>query len=332
MRIGTLTSRPGTLVRGSLRVGETHVPIAILRGTRPGPVLYLQAAQHPSEMMGIEVSHHVIENLDPRKLRGEIVVAPIANPVHAAWSAGLDTHAGLMSPRRKKAVRRVNPNRAWPGKQHGNFIERLVYTLFENICRQVDAIVDLHCCRICDHYFAAALDGHRGSEELAKAFGPPLVDLQTERSYAQGLLFLVAPKLLDTPSILIEMSPDGDITYDMLANGVRGVHNLLKHLGMIPGRPELPRTQVVVRRSERTRVFRAKREGYLTTYRRVGEVVSKGELLCEVRDLDRFRPVQTVRAPYDGTAPSIGPGSGLRIVKVGEEICTFKRIARLIRN
>ena len=325
MRIGSLRSRPGRVVRGSLNVDGVRIPIAILEGSRPGPAIYLQAAQHPTEMMGVEVTHRVLTELDPAKLRGTIVVVPIANPVHVAWTAGLQKHSTLAPPRRKKKLRAINTNRVWPGKPNGNLIEQITYAIYENICRQVDAIVDFHCCRICDHYFAAALDGHAGSVELAKSFGAPLVDLQDERSYAEGLLFLVAPPLIDTPSILVEMSPDGDITYDMLANGVRGVHNMLKHLGMLPGRPHLPKTQVVVRRADPVRVFRARKEGYLTTYRQVGEPVSKGALLCEVRGLDRFEVLQTVRAPCDGVPPSIGPGSGLRMVRKGGEICTFKR-------
>ncbi len=74
------------------------------------------------------------------------------------------------------------------------------------------------------------------------------------------------------------------------------------------------------------RIFTAKREGYLTTYRQTGELLAKGELLCEIRDLQTFRVLQTVRAPFAGACPSIGPGSELRLVKVGEEVCTFKRV------
>jgi len=332
MRIGHIRSRPGRVVRGSLRVDGVQIPLAIMEGTRPGPALYLQAAQHPTEMMGVEVTHRALTELDPGRLRGTIVVVAVANPVHAAWAAGLEKYGNLVSSRWKKKLRGINTNRVWPGKRDGNLIEKITYAIYENICRQVDAIVDFHCCRICDHYFAAALNGHPGSIELAQSFGAPLVDLQDERSYAKGLLFLVAPPLDDTPSILVEMSPDGDITYDMLANGVRGVHNMLKHLGMLPGRPRLPRTQVAVRRADPVRIFRARKEGYLTTYRQVGEPVKKGTLLCEVRGLDRFEVLQTVRAPYDGAPPSIGPSSGLRIVKVGEEICTFKRVVQIIRN
>ncbi len=39
----------------------------------------------------------------------------------------------------------------------------------------------------------------------------------------------------------------------------------------------------------------------------------------------------TVRAPCDGVPPSIGPGSGLRMVRKGGEICTFKRAVEVVR-
>ncbi len=328
MRIGNITSKPGQVVRGALTVGPVHIPVMVMQGNLPGPSLYLQGLQHPTEVMGVEVIRTVADRLDPAELRGTLVMVPIANPLAAAWRNGLSVFDDLVPSRRRKALEKVNMNRVWPGRPDGNLIEQMAHAIWERICRQVDAIVDFHCCRVCDHYFAAALDGHEESAALGKAFGAPLVDLETERSYARGLLFLRAPALLDTPSILIEMSPGRDITYDMLANGVRGVYNLLKHMKMLPGRPARPARQVVVRRSDPVRVFRARREGYLTTYRQVGEVADKGEVLCEIRSLDRFRVLQTVRAPFDGTCPSIGPGSELRLVKPGEEICTFKRVAR----
>jgi hypothetical protein len=327
MRIGNVISKPGQSVTGHLAVGKVRIPVIIMEGTRTGPTLYLQGLQHPTEVMGVEVIRTVASELDPRSLRGRLVMVPIANPLHAAWRNGLTTYDGIVPPRQRKRCEKVNMNRVWPGRSRGNLIERMAYAIWESICRQVEAIVDFHCCRICDHYFAAALDGHAPSIALARAFGAPLVDLQTEQSYAEGLLFLRAPTLLDKPAILVEMSPGSDVTYDMLANGVRGVHNMLKHLGMLPGRVMRPKKQVTVRRSGPVRIFRARREGYLTTYRQVGDVVAKGDLLCEIRSLDRFHLRQTVRAPFAGTCPSIGPNSGLRMVKVGEEVCTFKRVA-----
>ena len=143
---------------------------------------------------------------------------------------------------------------------------------------------------------------------------------------APGMLFLEAPRLLDKAAILVEMSPGRDVVPEMLEHNVRGVWNVMKLLKMLPGRPRPPARQVVVRRSDPVTVFAAKREGYLTTYRQVGELVAKGELLCEVRDLQTFRVLQTIRAPFAGTCPSLGPGSELRLVKVGEEVATFKRV------
>jgi predicted deacylase len=325
MRIAHLTSRPGTTVRGALSVAGLRLPILLAQGTRPGPTLYLQALQHPTELIGVEVVRRVMDELDLTKLRGTVVASPIVNPLQAAWRAGL-TQFGDFSSRERKRLEKVNLNRVWPGKANGNLIEQVAHAVWEQVVRQADAVVDLHCCRICDYYFAAARDGHAGSVALAQAWGAPLVDLQDEASYAPGMLFLEAPRLLDKPAILVEMSPGGDVVPEMLEHNLRGVWNVLKHLHLLPGRPHPPARQVLVRRSDPTTVFTAQREGYLTTYRQVGELMAKGELLCEIRDLQTFRVLQTVRAPFEGACPSLGPGSGLRLVKVGEEVCTFKRV------
>jgi predicted deacylase len=328
MRIANLTSRPSAIVRGSLAVGGIRLPLLLAQGARPGPTLYLQALQHPTELIGVEVVRRVMEELDPTKLRGAVIASPLVNPVQAAWRAGLTQFGDLVPPQSRRRLEKVNLNRVWPGKANGNLLEQLAHAVWEQIVRQADAVVDLHCCRICDYYFAAARDGHPASVALAKAWGAPLVDLQDEMSCAPGMLFLEAPRLLDKPAILVEMSPGGDVVSEMLEHNVRGVWNVMKHLGLLPGRPHPPARQVLVRRSDPTKVFTGKYEGYLTTYRQVGELVPRGGLLCEVRDLQTFRPLQTLRAPFAGTCPSIGPGSGLRIVKVGEEACTFKRVAR----
>lgn len=327
MRIANLTSHPGEIRRGSLAVAGIRLPLIVAQGARPGPTLYLQALQHPTELIGVEVVRRVMDELDPQQLRGAVVASPIVNPMQAAWRAGL-AQFGEFPPRTRKPLEQVNLNRVWPGKAQGNLLEQLAHAVWEQIVCQADAVVDLHCCRLCDYYFAAARDGHAASIALARAWGAPLVDLQEEASYAPGMLFLEAPRLRDKPAILVEMSPGGDVVPEMLERNVRGVWNVLKHLRMLPGRPRPPARQVLVRRSDPTLLFTAKREGYLTTYRQVGEMVAKGELLCEIRDLQTFRVLQTVRAPFAGTCPSLGPGSGLRLVKVGEEIGTFKRVTR----
>jgi predicted deacylase len=54
-------------------------PVMVVHGTRPGPVLCLTAAIHGDELNGVEIVRRVMNRLDPGKLGGTVVGAPIVN-------------------------------------------------------------------------------------------------------------------------------------------------------------------------------------------------------------------------------------------------------------
>ncbi|MGQ0539910.1 MAG: M14 family metallopeptidase, partial [Gemmatimonadaceae bacterium] len=83
--IGALSVGPGGRASGFLEVpaamdSATRVPITVLRGTRPGPVLALVAGTHGSEVAPIIALQRVRELIDPRRdLRGTLILVHVAN-------------------------------------------------------------------------------------------------------------------------------------------------------------------------------------------------------------------------------------------------------------
>ena len=55
------------------------VPVIVLNGKGPGPVLCLTAAVHGDELNGIEVVRRVLDDIDVEELNGAVIGVPIVN-------------------------------------------------------------------------------------------------------------------------------------------------------------------------------------------------------------------------------------------------------------
>ncbi len=55
------------------------VPVFVLNGKGPGPVLCLTAAVHGDELNGIEVARRVLDDIDVEELNGAVIGVPIVN-------------------------------------------------------------------------------------------------------------------------------------------------------------------------------------------------------------------------------------------------------------
>ena len=124
-RIADVECPPGQLARGRIVAGwlddgsPVEIPLLVLHGAAPGPVLWLGATLHGIEIIGVEIIRRVMrEAVDPAALRGTIVGAPIQNPL-----AFQDHKYG--TPRDG-----LNINRFFPGNPNGSISERLAHALY----------------------------------------------------------------------------------------------------------------------------------------------------------------------------------------------------------
>ena len=70
-----LTWTSGTAMEGFV----VPVPVIVLNGKGPGPVLCLTAAVHGDELNGIEVTRRVLNDVDLEELNGAVIGVPIVN-------------------------------------------------------------------------------------------------------------------------------------------------------------------------------------------------------------------------------------------------------------
>lgn len=289
--LGPLVCPPGKRTDGWLPVGQTwrrrdeDIPITVVHGQEPGPILYLQAVSDGDELNGLAVARRVAAELRPDRLRGAVLVTLVANPGALAARQACDPRDHLKL------------NRCFPGQPDGSVTERLAHLLFHELVLHSDHVIDLH------QNSAAAMipevrvrTGRRGprhaeSLELAIAFGLPHV---LDQQGPPGQLARAAPAV-GIPTIDPELGGGPGVEPAMVELGVRGVRNVLRHLGMIDGKPPINQPFIARRL---TPVY-APVGGVIAFTARLGQPLRAGEPLGTISDLFGHDPV-VVPAPADG--------------------------------
>ncbi len=326
-------SSPGKVVYGSFVIDGVHMPLVVAAGRKDGPTLVIHCAQHGQEYSGSAMIGPLLEGLDLGQLAGTLVVVPLCHIVNITRSRVPNAYAAIAKQwSEPELAAAVNINRRWPGKADGDFNDRLAYTLAHDLFAGADAVLDYHSCRLCDPNFTSYQHGHQASRKLALAFGFEVIDECPDVGHFPGQCHREVPRQIGTPAILVEMSPTaGQTNWQAICEARRGAMNALRHLGMVKGRLELPPVQVIFHRGAEGACMRAGQIGFGVTYRKPGSIVSKGELIAELRSLKDFSVLERFVAPFDGGIGSSGPDTH-HVMLPGEVLCDVQKGVEIVRN
>jgi len=245
---------------------STETPVLIVNGHRDGPTLCLTAAIHGDELNGIEMVRRVLHDIDPGELNGAIIGIPIVN------LQGFRRGSRYLPDRR-------DLNRYFPGNPLGSSAARIAYSLFEEIIRHCDALVDLHT----GSFYRTNLPQLRADlrysqiKELTHGFGGIAV---LHSIAAPGTLRRAATDA-GIPTVTLEAGEPLRLQTAKVSQGVNGVFTLLNTLDMV-ARDQLPSQSELVF-YESTWV-RADHGGILFTVVRLGQKVAVGDVLGTVTD------------------------------------------------
>ncbi|MBB4660588.1 succinylglutamate desuccinylase/aspartoacylase family protein [Conexibacter arvalis] len=292
---------PGSRVRARVAVGELldgsplEIPALVVRGRRPGPVLYVGAAIHGDEVVGIEAVRRACAALDPERLRGAVIAVPVQNPV--AFRA-----RGRLLPAATTDGYATDVHTAFPGDPAGDLAARIAHGLAARLIGQADYAIDLHAPLAggvnLEYVFtpSPAADGRGAARELALAFGTRLAIVQERGPYVLSSMLHEACTRAGTPTFSVELAVNGVVDDDSAERGSRGIANVMRRLEMVEGAPEEPVDQLVTDTVVNVRVERG---GLPELLCRPGDRVVAGQPLGVVRDLF-FEQVERVVAPVDG--------------------------------
>ncbi len=295
----------GEVIRQRVPIGEladgtaVTLPVMTVTGTKDGPTLYLQAGLHGDEMTGIEICRLALAKLSPKELAGAVVAVPVANP-----PAHLTRTRGFLHEERWL----IDINRIFPGSAHGLLSERIAHTLLSEFVGGADYSLDLHCgldgCNIAPLVYVNPYDDEHGTlgarEKMAMAFGTELLyykprgaklgTSEMSRSLANQA------DLAGKPLLSAERGESRRVTQEFVPIGVRGVFNVLKVLGMLPGKPEVPEHRI---KFTTVHLVHASRGGGLRVPVALGAEVKRGQVIAEVVDVFGTT-IEELASPVDG--------------------------------
>jgi predicted deacylase len=281
-----------------------HTPVSmsvhVVHGRRPGPTLFVSAAVHGDEIIGVEIVRRLLRMPNLDRLKGTLLAVPIVN------SFGFLNHSRYLPDRR-------DLNRSFPGSPQGSLAARLAHLFLEEVVAKSDFGIDLHSATI----HRANLPQIRVSPSkpetmsLARAFGAPLI--MTSKIRDGSLRKAAQEKGID---VLVYEAGEG-LRFDEFAvrAGVSGVLRVMHELDMVSGKG-VAKPKAAPIETTASYWLRAPAGGILRTFKTNGEPVNKGDILGAISD--PFGESETeVAALYGGLVigrtnlPIVNEGDGM---------------------
>jgi predicted deacylase len=274
IEIAGVTVKPGS--RQSIDIplpsfythSSVNMPVHVIHGRRPGPVLLVSATIHGDEINGVEIIRRLLVNKSIDRIKGTLIAIPVVNVY------------GFVSKSRYLPDRR-DLNRSFPGSENGSMASRLANVLMTQILPHTTHIIDLHTGAVNREnlpQIRAKLQDNPELEILAKAFGVPVIlnaeFLQNSFRAAAfdkgiGVLLYEAGEALRFDEVSIRA-------------GVRGVLQVMVELGM-RARSKRPRNAESMV-ANTSRWVRAGQSGILRSLIATGTKVQEGDLLAYINN------------------------------------------------
>ncbi|QZY29073.1 succinylglutamate desuccinylase/aspartoacylase family protein [Nocardioides coralli] len=278
---------------------DVSLPVRVVHGRDDGPTVWVSAAIHGDEVVGVEVIRQVLAALDPKTFRGTLIAVPIVNVL------------GFMNGDRYLPDRR-DLNRSFPGSARGSLASRIAHLFMEEVVAHSEVGIDLHTGsdrRSNLPQVRADLDDPR-THQLAEAFAAPVM---LHARVRDGSLRWAARERGATV-LLYEGGENLRLDEYAIEPAVAGVRRVLAALDMIdPVAPADHEPSIECRSSG---WVRARRTGILTLDAHLGQQVTEGDRLGAL--VDSFgRTLRLVRANRTGIvigrteAPLVNSGDAL---------------------
>jgi predicted deacylase len=292
------------------------LPVHIIHGAEPGPVLGITSSIHGAEYLPIRMVRGAVQHLAPSVLKGTVIAIPICNPLSFARGTRISPD--------EDDVDFANLNRVFPGRReealfgigqpHSSdrtLTEAIAAVITDRFLTRIDHVIDFH-----SHFQNAGLI--KTIQQKGQSGRQAEITQGMCRALGLGLIHEHAA----TPKSLTGQAADMGISVCVaeigggalsaaaeercIAIGVRGILNVMKFLDMIPGRIELPGRQLLFEIAPHVRPTTA---GYLVSHfdpdqlflgDEPGTPVQEGEVLGTLFDPHTFDDLETLHSPVDG--------------------------------
>jgi len=281
-------------------VADTQLPITVIHGQYPGPVLTLTAGIHGDEFPAIFALQKLRQVIHPDRLHGTLVI------VHLANLEGFHGRRVALSP-----VDEKNLNRIFPGRVDGTLTEQVAYFMTHQIISKTDYLIDIHSGSwnetLLPHVYSPVMNKHALDKKtlaFAKSLGVPHIVLYYERPHdpEHSISYPNTAQTRGKPALTLEVGQLGQSEEQDIEQIYQASMRAMRYLDMYDlgqqDNPDAISSHVALYRklvdvqSPFTGIFRP--------YTQVGEQVKQGQAIGQVSDY--FGNVlTTLYAPVTGT-------------------------------
>lgn len=247
---------------------DMTMPVHVIHGRKPGPVLCISAAMHGDEINGVEIIRRLLKLKLIKKLRGTLIAIPILNVY------GFINHSRYLPDGR-------DLNRFFPGNVKGSLTSRLANLFMEEIVTKCTHGIDLHTgSRHRNNLPQIRADlSNKETEELAAVFGAPVI---IDARLRDGSLREAASEL-GIPLLLYEGGEALRFNDLVIKAGVRGIVSVMRKIGNLP--PSKRKVKIfkpLIARSSRW--TRASMSGIVQWAIPLGSMVEEGDVIGVIGD------------------------------------------------
>ena len=316
LTIADIDVAPGERVTIDIPVADLYtgtsvnMPVSVICGRRPGPVLFVSAAIHGDELNGVEIIRRLLKRRRLSTLRGTLIAVPVVN-VH-----------GFLNQSRYLPDRR-DLNRSFPGSPKGSIAARLAHTFLTEIVSKADYGIDLHTGAI-NRSNLPQIRANLDEDEtlpLARAFGAPVI---IDAELREGSLREHASEF-GIPVLVYEAGEALRFDEMCIRGGLRGITNVMRSIGMLP--PSKRKVELNPVQASAMRWVRAPSSGIVNWLVELGDSVTCNQRLATVSN-PLGDQQEDLLAPVDGIV--IGR-SNLPLAHEGDamaNIAEFQSVAR----
>lgn len=272
LQIGEHVFEPGTrrtvLVPLSRLADHTDMMmrVHVIHGKQPGPAVFVSAAIHGDEIIGVEIIRRIARMKMLAKIKGTLILIPVVNGY------------GFLAMTRYLPDRR-DLNRVFPGSDTGSSASQLAFTFMKEIVTKCQYGIDLH---------SGAL--HRENLPQIRAnLDDPIVRAMAN---AFGASVMLNSNLLDGSlrqaagavgchMLLYEAGEALRFNERAVRIGVKGCLGVMRNVGLLPKlKPRKSRMEPIQPKSSHW--LRAPMSGLMRAAYSLGDVVKRGAVVASI--------------------------------------------------